>query len=205
MDQKMKENYSRPLFLAIVGVLILFVTVISISFAMFNYTKNDTIVNTIHTGMLMMTYTEGNTGISITDALPMSDDAGKMLSASNETFKFTVSSKIRGNAQINYEIAAIKKDGSNIDDGDIRLYLEKSTDGLTYSEVFAPAAFTPSSSVSALGAPTGSMVLYSGTFTKTITNHYILRMWLNEDYKIPAGDNKYVVTVNVYGALKDDM
>ena len=201
MKGVMKENYSKSLVLSLIGLVILFLLVISVSLATFVYSKTGTITNTIQTGTLMMTYTEGNTGIKIDNALPMSDEVGKTLKEENEMFQFTVSSTIRGDATIRYEIAAIKKDTSTLSDDMVKLYLERSSDGVNYLESMAPTEFTPISEQSSLGAPAGSMIIESGTFTQTQTNHYILRMWLKEEVTLPNIPQQYAVTVSVYGGI----
>lgn len=197
----MKENYSKSLFFSLVALIILVMLVISISLATFVYSKKGTITNTIQTGTLMMTYTEGATGIKIDNALPMSDEVGKTLSEENEMFQFTVSSTIRGNTAIRYEITAIKKDTSTLSDDAVKLYLERSSDGVNYLEAMKPTEFTPLATQSSLGSPVGSMIIESGTFTKTQTNHYILRMWLKEEITLPNIPQQYAVTVNVYGSI----
>lgn len=189
----MKDNSSKQILLSVLGVAILVVAVVGVSFAAFSYSKEGAVENTISTGTLSMTYTEGDTGISITNAMPMSDDTGKTLDGDNEKFEFTVSANISGTATINYEVAAIKKDTSTLADSEVRLYLEKDGAG-----VFGPAQFTPGS-VTSVGSPEGSMVIDSGTFTTTMTNSYVLRMWLAEDAEITGEEQTYTVTVNVYG------
>lgn len=196
----MKDNSSKQILLSVLGVAILVVAVVGVSFAAFTFSQAGNVENTISTGTLAMTYTEGATGISITDAMPMSDAAGKVLAKDNEQFKFTVEATMSGTATINYEIAAIKKDSSTISDANVRLYLEKSaTENSGYTQAFAPAQFTPSTSASDIGSPVGSMILESGTFTSSQKNYYILRMWLAEDAPITGTAKTYTVTVNVYG------
>lgn len=201
MKGQMFENYSRSVFFMIVALIILFVCVLSLSFAVFVYSKKGPVVNTLTTGTLMMTYTEGATGISITNAQPMSDEAGKVLSGENETFKFTVGATVKGKYKIRYELAAIKKEGSTIADSDIRLYLEKSTNGTRYFEVMSPTSFVPIENNEGLLSPKGSMILESGTFKNNQENQYILRMWLKESMPMATSPQSYIVTVNVYGSV----
>ena len=196
----MGNNSSKQVLLSVLGVAILVVAVVGVSFAAFTYSQAGEKPNTISTGTLAMTYTEGQTGISITNAMPTTDEAGKILSKDNEKFTFTVGANISGTATINYEIAAIKNEASTIADENVRLYLEKSVDdGSTYREVFAPAAFEGIEAATAVGSPEGSMILESDAFTATATNHYILRMWLAENATISGESQSYTVTVNVYG------
>jgi len=79
----------------------LLIAVIGISFAVFNFTGIGSKQNSVTTGTLVMTYTENTNGISITNAMPMTDIARKVSTNSNEKFKFTVSASITGTAVIN--------------------------------------------------------------------------------------------------------
>lgn len=201
MKGQMKENYFRPIFFAIVALVILFVCVLSLSFAVFVYSKKGTVTNTLITGTLMMSYTEGATGIHITNAQPMSDEAGKNLNGEGETFKFIVSAKVSGKKPIRYELAAIKKTGSTIADENVKLYLEKAENGTNYKEVLSPTVFNPIEDNTGLLSPKGSMILETGTFKTNQENHYILRMWLKESMKVADEPQSYTVTVNVYGSI----
>ena len=73
------SNSSKQILISILGVAILIVAVVGISFAAFTYAKTGTTTNTITTGTITMSYTEPTNGINLTDALPITDDAGKGL------------------------------------------------------------------------------------------------------------------------------
>mgnify|MGYP001267683477 CR=1 FL=1 len=90
------SNSSKQILISILGVAILIVAVVGISFAAFSYSKTGEKENTITTGTITMSYTEGKNGITLTDALPITDDAGKALSAEGQYFDFTVNAKIVG-------------------------------------------------------------------------------------------------------------
>ena len=78
-----------------------------VSYAFFNYTRLGTTDNTITTGTINFLYDEkaasGN-GITITDALPMSDTNGKIQIGTNNVFDFQIIATTTGNANIPYEI-----------------------------------------------------------------------------------------------------
>ncbi len=188
------------------------VAVVGISFAAFTYTKTGVQENTISTGTVTMSYTEGQNGINIENAIPMTDTQGKALTGDNNVFDFTVSATITGKTTINYEVVAVKDSSSTISDDSIRLYLEDSDQqNEGYEEVFGPAKFTGISSPSTYGAPTGTMQLAQGSFTNnaddgaqtTITKYYRLRMWVDSSYELTGTSQKYKVTVNVYGKGQD--
>lgn len=193
------NNSSKQILLSVLGVAILVVAVVGISFAAFSYSKTGEVSNTITTGTITMTYTEPTNGINLTDALPITDAAGKALSGDNNTFDFTVTATIAGTTTINYAITAVKGDGCTVADDGIKVYLTNQND----AEILAPTKVTALSktvSGNAAGAPADQYVLKTGTYTATGTDHYRLRMWVDDDYVAPATSQKYILKVNVYGA-----
>ncbi len=197
-NDNMRDNSSKQILLSVLGVAILVVAVVGVSFAAFTYTGTGTKENKISTGTISMTYTEETNGISISNALPMTDTAGKALSGENEKFDFTVASTISGTATIQYEIAATKEASSTLPDNGVKLYLEKKTGG-SYTSVFEPAAYTALTDATTLGTQAGSMVLYSGSHTTTTTDNFRLRMWMAETATVTGEAQSYTVKINVYG------
>ena len=90
----------------IVMMLVMVLAIIGVSYAAFSYSKTGTKVNSITTGSITMTYTETDNTISLNGALPTTDKTGKTRLTDGEYFDFTVSSKIAGDVNINYEISA---------------------------------------------------------------------------------------------------
>ena len=213
MENKENKSNSKQILLSVLGVAILVVAVVGISFAAFTYSKAGETVNTISTGTITMSYDEATNGIDIENAVPTADADGMVLSADNEKFDFTVTAKITGSTTINYEVVAVKANDADADvstlvpDANIRLYLESSTDGTSYSQVFAPAAFTGITTADDFGAPVGSMVLANSSFTTADGSnsgieqkvYYRLRMWVDETYVVSGVAQSYKVKVNVYG------
>ena len=62
------NNSSKQILLSVLGVAILVVAVVGVSFAAFTFSKKGTEENKITTGTIKLTYTEETDGISITDA-----------------------------------------------------------------------------------------------------------------------------------------
>lgn len=195
------NNSSKQILLSVLGVAILVVAVVGISFAAFSYSKTGEVKNTITTGTITMTYTEPTNGINLTDALPITDAAGKALSGDNNTFDFTVTATIAGTTTINYAITAVKGDGCTVADDGIKVYLTNQND----AEILAPTKVTALSKTVAgndAGAPADQYVLKTGTYSTvgTTTENYRLRMWVADDYVAPATSQQYILKVNVYGA-----
>ena len=205
----MNENNSKQVLLSVLGVAILVVAVIGVSFAAFSYSKTGAKVNTITTGVINMNYTESSNIIKLTNALPISDATGKALSDANEYFDFSVGATITGSGTttINYTITA-KPDttsGANtLPETAIKVYL---TDmDASDKQILAPTVLSSLSKTSSdnSGAPDGEYILKADTFTSTLTRNYRLRMWVADTYA-GAGGNAgitsltYKLRVNVYG------
>ncbi len=204
-----KENF-RTVVLTIVATIVLILSCIGLSFATLQYASKGIQTNTITTGKLSMTYSEDSEGISITNANPMSDEAGMQLTdvanidgsySTRNTFRFSVSSTIVGTGQIGYEITAIKKELETpmLADDDVKLYLAQVLPDGTEITVMEPRNFTGIAEKSQLGSPEGSMILSQGVMSSSQTTNYILKMWVDYDYDPNGIGGSYAVTVNVYG------
>ena len=197
----MKENNSKQVLLSVLGVAILVVAVVGVSFAAFTYSKAGEKVNTITTGTITMSYSEDTNGINLKDALPMTDEQGKALAGENNVFEFTVSANITGTTTINYAVTATKEPDSTLDDTAVKVYLTDITSGGD-AEVLAPTKVSglgkTASDVS--GAPNDQYKLTSGTFNTTASKKYRLRMWVADDYSTLTTSGTYKLRVNVYGA-----
>jgi len=192
------NNSSKQILLSVLGVAILVVAVVGISFAAFSYSKTGTVANTITTGTITMSYSEPTNGINLTNALPITDTAGKALKGDNNTFDFSVSATVSGATTINYAVTAVKGDGCTVADSGVKVYLTDQAD----ASIIAPtkvSALTKTGVNDASGAPADQFVLKTGTYTKSATDTYRLRMWIADDYAAPSTSQKYVLKVNVYG------
>lgn len=200
-ERNNQNDQSKQVVLTILAVVVLLIGVVGVSLAVFQYAGRGTRLNTVTTGKVVMSYTEDTNGISIVNAQPMSDDAGKAIAViDNNVFDFTVSAQLGDGASVQYEVAAIKDGTSTLANDEVKLYLQESSDGLSYSEVTEPKVYTPLESASATGAPRGAMTLASGTFTRSETKKYRLRMWVAQGTSVSADvEKKFTVTVDVYG------
>ncbi len=162
----MKENNSKQVLLSVLGVAILVVAVVGVSFAAFSYSKKGEKVNTITTGTITMSYSETTNGINLTNALPMSDGVGKALSEEEQYFDFTVSANITGTTTINYAITASKEEESTLPDTAVKVYLTD-MDGTADTQILAPtkvSGLTPTTGSEPSGTPSGQFILHTGTF-----------------------------------------
>lgn len=204
----MKNVNSRQVILSIIGISILILAVVGVSYAVFSLTLNGSEENKLTTGTISMSYVEATNGISIDNAMPISDIEGKNLSEESEMFDFTVSAKIAGITTVHYEISAEKiiDYTEQVLDKDIRLYLQKKS-GDSYVDTpitSTPKAFTPLDTDSSVGVPAGEMLLYSSDFSNknsslnTYSEDFRLRMWLGETATVDEISRSFKVRVNVY-------
>ena len=197
---KKRENI-----IIIVVLIVMVIAIIGVSYAVFNYSALGTKVNTITTGSITMSYTEKSNTISLTGALPTTDKTGMVRLNPGEYFDFTVSSKISGNVNINYEITAkdvTDSETRKIDGKYIKLYLTKLNDDGTEEGLMAPETYNEeSTSNDYTGRPAGEMSLYTSSMSSSESNTYRLRMYVTEEYN-PQGDGgnlQFSVKVNIYG------
>ena len=196
---EIRENKEKKVLLSVLGVAILVVAVIGISFAAYTTTFDSATANSISTGTIMVSYTEPTNAISILDAMPLEDAEGMKLTGTNNTFDFTVSTKASNALTIPYTISLTKVAGNTLLDSEVKVYLTK--DG---QEVLAPAK------VSSLATHSrdNSVTLYStnDVFTATgqeaKTTNYVLRMWVDKEVTVDATNTKtYKAKVNVDSAV----
>ena len=200
----MEEDNSRKVFLSVLGVAILLVAVVGVSFALYSTgaTGKD---NSISTGTITMSYTEPTNGILLENALPISDAAGKTLSGDKNVFTFTVATTASGTVTVPYEIN-ITKEASTLADSAVAVYLTKGTIP-TETEVVPKqlmSAVVTDSNKSAIRKDAYKLyetsVAYENGTVKTgeATTTYNLRIWVdaNADAETIKGQG-YKIKVNV--------
>lgn len=208
------ENNAKKVFLSVLGVAILLVAVIGVSFAAFNY-SNVGGANSISTGSITMSYSEAFAGILLEDALPIADDAALAANAPGprNSFEFTVSSAATGDDTITvpYTITvtptALTGDVLTNDQVKIALFKNGGT-----TPVVGPVK------IDALADSTvrvGSKVLYApedgatNTLTDTVrsvTDSYVLKIWVASDVKIEEQltvEKEYKLLVNVDSTVEN--
>ena len=185
----MIRDDSKQVLLSVFGVALLIVAIVGISYAIFVFSAKSRVDNTVRSGGITFEYLEGDSVIDINDALPVSDEVGVK---QTKSFDFQVSSAIRGNTTVFYEVRAKSLTVDNkIDNQYVKIYLEKK-DGDDFSMVLSPTTFkeNPNTSLTNISVDTNTMLLYSGRFSgkkATTTNYsdeFRLKMWLSDKYLI---------------------
>ena len=163
--------------LAIALVGIVFITM-GVTMAFFNYGKSGTTENIIRTGDITFIYEETDkmgSGISITDALPMSDSEGITLNGNNNIFNFKIKSKTTKDIAIPYIITAryTGDDLGNI----VKIYLTE-VNGNDEVEILEPTIYN---SLNNFDNTTDKVlkILAVPANTSNYEKNYRLRVWIS--------------------------
>lgn len=186
---------SRQTLLAVLGVAILIVAVVGISYAGFTLTANSG-DNAISTGTITMTYQEPSNNVVISNAMPTSDGY-----SSATHFDFSVSATAKAAVVFSYEISVTEKSGNTLEASSIRIGLKK---GGTVVDGFASGKLA--STLASSTVRSGSKTLYTGSLTLaqsgsnyTATDSFQLFLWIDSGATVDNdGSTKYYsILVNV--------
>ena len=206
----MIKKDSRDILLSVLGILLIIVSAIGISYAIYVFSLLGEKENIINTGTINMEYDESEDKvIKLEGAIPVSDQVGMV---QNEYFDFSIKASIAGKATISYEIRAkkIPVTGLQLGDEEVKLYLEKRSDN-DYVSVMNPCHFTltPETSVNNSSVDKNTMLLYRGSFSnntsakKNFREDYRLRMWIDDQTIIGNDSKTYKIKVDVYASLNN--
>ena len=202
----MNENSSKQVLLSVLGIAVLVVAVVGVSFAFFNYSKTGEKNNTLTTGNIFFNFTEGN-AINLTNEFPRTDESGKALTtAQNGALEFSVVGYDSSEKGIAYTVYAIPGDATasktRFKDSEIKLYLETAAEGVT-NNYSSPKVVGTDGSLTADGLALATGKITATSSTSQQTDSYTLRMWISSDVSI--GENKDYTTeeyANMYYSLK---
>ena len=204
----MNNNSSKQVVLSIVGVAILVVAIVGVSFAFFTYTRTGGQNNLINTGQLFFSFDDGASTINLVNQFPMSDTNGLKLSGNNNVCLFSISGTTT--SVVNYTIYGVAGDAPTGKDKTARF-----TDSQIKANISAtlPTGYTFTSATGASTAKTiealkdadkgGKVVLGTGTVTaaavKDSSAQFTLKMWVSDAVTIAEKGATY--TPEAYGKL----
>lgn len=205
----MNSNSSKQVVLSIVGVAILVVAIVGVSFAFFTYTRTGGGTNLIKTGTLVFKFEDGSS-INLTNQFPMSDANGLKLSGTNNVCNFTVSGTSTSGA-VTYTVYGVQGDASTDETKTVRF-----TDSQIKANISAtlPTGYTFTSATGAGAAKTiealkdadkgGKVVFGTGTVTTAAlansSAQFTLKMWISDAVTIGAASSD-TYTTDAYGKL----
>ena len=180
----MTENKKTLLF-SILGVILLLVVVIGVSYAMYTFSANGTKENVISTGTVSITYSETST-ITLDNAYPSTDATGSAVTGHD--LVFTVNAAITGSTTISYEVGlANMSQNGNLTENYVKFNLKK-------GENYLIGTPTTGVTIGSVKTNAGTLItqyrLDGGTLsTADSSATYTLRAWISEDYNLTQGAN----------------
>ena len=198
MEENRRDENRKGIIVSVVTILTLIIMMFGITYAVFLYTYKGKQENVLKTGAVTFAYAETSNGISITNAEPMSDDAGKKIPASGPDvergyFDFYVTATMSGNEEIRYDVIGenITDVASKLDPRYVKVYLTNGDGEVPY------AGYNQTVPTYAKLTQDGVTKLYSGVFNSTGTHRFRLRLWVSQDYPETARSEQFKMKVNV--------
>lgn len=181
----MTENKKTLLF-SVLGVILLLVVVIGVSYAMYTFSANGSKINEITTGTISVSYKETST-ITLDNAYPSTDAVGSAVTGHD--LVFTVNGSISGSTTVTYDLALANiTPGTTLTAEHIKFNLKK---GDTYLIGTANTGVTIASRAANKGTLiTTGYLLDTDTLTSAKTGAtYTLRAWVADTYDLPTDGN----------------
>ena len=178
------EN-KKTLVLSIVGVLVLVIAVVGVSFAMYSFTGTGSRENVIKTGTVSLDC--DFTTLTLTNQYPSTDAVGSALTGENTSATCTMAAEMNGSMTINYELALVDiVPGNTLTSDHIKFNFTKNAE---YKYGSANTGVTVASH--AVDGNKGTLitdgyVLDSGSFTQSGSNSYVLKAWVADTYDLPG-------------------
>lgn len=180
----MTENKKTLLF-SILGVILLLVVVIGVSYAMYTFSAQGSKVNQITTGTISLSYQE-TSQVTLTNAYPSTDATGSAVTGHD--LVFTVTGSITGSTSVKYDLALANiTPGATLTAEHVKFNLKK---GDRYIIGEANSGVTVASRATQSGTLIGAYLLDTDTLTSTKTGAtYTLRAWVADTYNLKQGAN----------------
>ena len=198
----MKEK--KKIILSVLGILMLVLVTVGVTYAVFTYTKLGTTENTVTTGTLKFLYTENTgigAGINIENAFPVSDTVGMGYDTDKYVFDFSVEATNSGTEEIPYEVTLRKKSTSTVNNKNVKVYLTDMTDDAD-TEILAPSLYSDLPQTNVDVGDEIEKTIYKGTVLGDELDYlkdFRLRMWIDEKSNQDDINGKtFTALVNVY-------
>ncbi len=180
-EDKGYKNDSRSILLMVLGVAILVVAVIGVSFAAFVASRATSKVNTLTTGAISMAF-QDTTYIDIHNAMPISDKEGMALTGNYNSMKFTVSANVSGSTKIDYTISAVDvtdQNGNKIPEKYLKIYMVGEGSLLSTPVLYSNLETIKHDNKKDKVLARSSFVT-SASSAQEYKNEYELKMWIDE-------------------------
>ena len=181
MDKK------NQILMSVLGVFALVIVTVGVSYAFFSYSRVGETTNTITSGDIQFSYTEG-ADAKLENAFPVADSVG----AADETgaYTFTVAGYETGDAELKYNVTLLaNNDGVDkaFTNDQIKISLQNTTSGsyavgsASTGEKLSELTAASGTNEFAAATSTGSCVVVSGADAVQAGEEYKLKMWISSD------------------------
>lgn len=199
----------KRLILAGVAVCAVVLMTVGATVAFFSYVRQGTQEHTISSGTIKFKYTEKSRGLSITDAMPMTDEEG----TTQETyFDFTITSTTRENINIPYTVTVkrINNDSTldNVVDFNIKeVSYNNNVESVSNVGVVDYQGIQKYKDMTSYSGSTVEKIVYDDVVPANTANYsktFRLRMWVDKDADYyangtyPLNNKTFTAQVNVY-------
>ena len=198
MDNE-KGKVSRGLIIGlIVATLLLIGILIVVTYFYFNIPKKVE-EKIIEGGSINLSYSDESSSLNIVSVTKIDDIDGIKINKADSYFDFTVRIALDEASKIDYEISVTPNKETTVPTKNIKVYLEKLKSG-SFTSVGNPEILKLLKKKNDVGSKLGSMVIYSDSTRKSLSDNYRLRAWVDNDsqYVISPSD-KIVLDVEVHG------
>ncbi len=196
------NNSSKQVLFSVIGIAILVIAVVGVSFAFFTYSKTGE-NQLLTTGTIFFQFTDGDQ-INLTKQFPISDEEGAgwtNSSLSGSVMTFTVVGHDSSGKGIDYTIKAVPGDipapetigkeenvqRTSLNDNEVKIYLKQtshengSAADIIYDNSYKKVSEKSDNSALQAGVTLGTGHITSKSKATEQTDKYELRMWISDD------------------------
>ncbi len=201
-------NSSKQVLLSVLGIAVLVIAVVGVSFAFFTYSKTGE-NQLLTTGTIFFQFTDGDQ-INLKDQFPTPDTTGAAWTndgLANSVMSFTVVGHDSSGKGIDYTIKAVPGDApsaetiegvnggqeftrTQLKDDEVKIYLKQishengTAADITYNETYKKVSDQPNNTALNAGVTLGTGHITATDKNKQQTDKYELRMWISSDCTI---------------------
>ena len=194
----MSNSMSRQLLLSVLGVALLLIAVVGISYAIFSATIKGNTKNSISTDTISISYTGTTDNIFVSTNNSFNDA---------NVYEFSVNSNVLGNSAINYEIVSELVGISDDLKKYVNFYLQREEKGQFVDVTSTPLSFENNLQTSDIQQSSDGILLYKGTlvntsdFKRNVVDKFKMKVWFSDDLVISDVRYEARIKLNVYGKV----
>ena len=205
----MEDNNKKTLILSIIGILVLVIAVVGVSFAMYSFTGTGTKENVITTGTVSMSFSEGSNNFTLQNKYPMSDAKGIAQVDNRANFGVTATWGT-STLTIKYDLGITNiSAGTTLTEDYIKVALLGSDGTVIVGGGQGTKTLTGGVKISSLASTAGpnnlitTYGLTGGTIsTSGATDNYTILAYVADNYELPI-DKANTTTDNLGEATRD--